>query len=217
MPECHQCFTLMQTQGLRFPSQPRYLSKSPKKKVPPPRFPYGAPALREMLHHQSPLYISLKVPSPEPSLHISRSPRKRNPSPGSPYRATTYRKMLHLQSLLYITLKVPRKETPLRVPLTEPLHRERCSISRAPFTYIQSFQKSSPPPGSLLRVPQKQTLRSQNPPLPVSRSPQCTSPPPSSRFPIRAPMERDAHHQCLLHRSFIKPSKGSPLPATFAL
>jgi hypothetical protein len=31
-----------------------------------------------MLHLQSPLYVSLTVPSPEPSLHISRSPQKRN-------------------------------------------------------------------------------------------------------------------------------------------
>jgi hypothetical protein len=49
--------------------------------------------------------------------------------------------MLHLQRPLYIALKVPRKETPLQVPLMEPLHRERCSISRALFAYFQSLQK----------------------------------------------------------------------------
>jgi hypothetical protein len=41
MPEYHQGFTLMQTQGLRFPPQPRYLSKSLKKKLPPPHPPVG--------------------------------------------------------------------------------------------------------------------------------------------------------------------------------
>jgi hypothetical protein len=129
MPECHQGFTLMQTQGLRFSPQPRYLSKSPprpKKREAPLRSPYGAPAWRKILHHQTPFYMSLKV---------------------------------------------PRKETPLQAPLTERLHRRKFSISRALFTYIKIPKKEAPSPGSLLRAPQKQTFRSQNPPLPVSRSP----------------------------------------------
>jgi hypothetical protein len=137
--------------------------------------------------------------------------------------------MLHLQNPLYISLKVPRKEPSLQVSLTDPLHRESCSISRALFTYLskppekkppsefpwqipyvekdvpspelylhifQSSQKRIPPPGSPLRALQKQTLHSQNLPLPVSQSPRWMSPP--SRFPIRAPMERDAHHHGLL-------------------
>jgi hypothetical protein len=34
IPECRRGFTLMQTRGLRFPPQPRYLSKSPRKRSP---------------------------------------------------------------------------------------------------------------------------------------------------------------------------------------
>jgi hypothetical protein len=171
MPEGHQGFTLMQTQGLRFPAQLRYLSKAPPKSS-SLRSPYGAPASRKMLHLQSPPYVTLKVPrkesppsrfplwspyiekdaqSPEPSLHISQGPQSR--------------------ALFTYLSKSPVKKHPLQVPLTELLHRERCSISRALFTYTQNSQKS-PHPRSLLRAPQKQTLRSQNPSLPVSRSPQ---------------------------------------------
>jgi hypothetical protein len=100
MPECHQGFTLMQTQGLRFPPQPRYLSNPPPpKRSSPPRSPYGAPASRKMFHHQSPLYMSL-------------SHQKRNP---------------------------------LQVPLTEPLRRGRCSISRA-FLISNTVPRKEPPP-----------------------------------------------------------------------
>jgi hypothetical protein len=111
MPEYHQGFTLVQTKGLRFPPQPRYpLESPPQKRSSPSRSPYGAPASRNMLHHQSPLCMSLKVPknearpfrfplqspyieedapSPEPCLCNSQSPQKRNPPPGSPYGAPT--------------------------------------------------------------------------------------------------------------------------------
>jgi hypothetical protein len=52
--------------------------------------------------------------------------------------------------------------------------------------------------------------RSQNHSLPVSRSPWWKSTPPS-RFPIRAPMERYAHHQGLLYIPLKIPYKGTAL------
>jgi hypothetical protein len=54
------------------PSPVTYLSKSAENNL-PSRFPYGAPASRKMLHLQSPLYISLKVPRKDPP--PSRFPR----------------------------------------------------------------------------------------------------------------------------------------------
>jgi hypothetical protein len=122
-----------------------------------------------MFHLQSPLYISFKVPRqgtssrfpyaekdiafPEPSLPIFQRPQKRNTPPGSLYGAPTPRKMLHFQSPLYLSFKVPRKETPLQVLLMEPLHRKRCSNSRALFRYLSK----SPEKVSASRFP------SQNP------------------------------------------------------
>jgi hypothetical protein len=54
-----------------------YLLKSPEKK-PPLQVPLTEPLHREKCSISRALYISLKVPNPEPSLHISRSPQKRN-------------------------------------------------------------------------------------------------------------------------------------------
>jgi hypothetical protein len=137
MPECHQGFTLMQTQGLRLPPQPRYLSKSPKKKLPPPGPPMElrhrqrcsiSRALSTYLSKspvQSPLYISLEVPSPGSSLHIPRSPQSR--------ALYTYLSKSPVQGHLYISLEVPSPGPSLQ--------------------NSQSPQKRNPPPGSPYRVP----------------------------------------------------------------
>jgi hypothetical protein len=88
----------------------------------------------------------------------------------------------------------------------EALHRERCSISRALCTYIQNSQKLGPPPGFLLRAPQKQMLCSQT--LSLSLTVPGERAPPS-RFPIRAPMDGDAHHQGLPYILLKIPNKGT--------
>jgi hypothetical protein len=49
--------------------------------------------------------------------------------------------MLHLQRSPRVSFRAPEKDPPFRVPITETLHRERCSISRALFTYIQIPRK----------------------------------------------------------------------------
>jgi hypothetical protein len=108
-----------------------YLSKFRKTKS-PSTFPLQSP------------YVQEDIPPQEPSLRNSQSPQKRTPPPGSPYGSPTQRKMLHLQSTLCVSFNAPRKGSPPTGFLTEPLHRERCSISRAPFTYIQSSHKISP-------------------------------------------------------------------------
>jgi hypothetical protein len=68
MPECHQGFTLMQTHGLRFPPQPRYLSKPQQISSPPPRSPM------ELLHRER-CSICRAL-----STFLSKSPEK-NPPP----------------------------------------------------------------------------------------------------------------------------------------
>jgi hypothetical protein len=127
------------------PEPSRHVSQSPQKRNPPSRFPLQSP------------YIQTHAPSSERSLLVSESPQSRalftylskpptkKPPPGSPYGAPAYRKMLHLQNPLCITRKVPRKVTPFQVPLTEPLHKERCSISRAFLTYLTQSPEKKPP------------------------------------------------------------------------
>jgi hypothetical protein len=113
---------------------------------------------------------------------LSKSPEAK-PPPGSPYRAPKYRKMLHLQMPLYITLKVPRKETPLQVPLMEPLHRERCSISGAP-------QKRKSPSGFPLQSPYiEKYVPSPEPSLHIFKVHRKEPP---SRFPSQSPTETEA-------------------------
>jgi hypothetical protein len=112
--------------------------------------------------------------------------------------------MLHLQSPLYISLKVPRKETCLQVPLTEPLHRERCSISRALFTYLSKSPEKQPPPR---HVPRTEPLHRAR--YSVSRAlftylPNFPEKEPPSRFPSQSPTEADAP---FLERSSICLSK----------
>jgi hypothetical protein len=88
--------------------------------------------------------------------------------------------MLHLQSPVYISLKVPRKEKPpLQVPLMEPLHRERCSISRALFTYLsKSPEKKNPPSRFLLWSPYiEKDAPSPDPSIYLSKSPEKKPPP----------------------------------------
>jgi hypothetical protein len=135
MRECRHGFTLMQTRGLRFPPQPRYLSKSPKKRSSPPpdppvellhrercsitralstclsKSPETKPSPPSRFPLQSP-YVEKDAPSPEPSLHI---------------------------------FKVPRKEAPLQVPFSEP-HRIRRSVPRTLLYLSLAVPGGRPPP-----------------------------------------------------------------------
>jgi hypothetical protein len=82
----------------------------------------------------------------------------------------------------------------------EPLHRESCSVSKALFTYLSKFPEEEPP----LQVPLSEPHRNRHSvprtflylslKVPGERAP-------LSRFPIGAPMERDAHHTGLLYMS----------------
>jgi hypothetical protein len=96
--------------------------------------------------------------------------------PGSPHGDPIRERCSNSKDFL-TCFSVPRKETPVWVPLTEPLHRERCSISRAIFTYLSKFPEKVPPSRfpsqSLIEMLCSQSLR-----VPVSRSPWWKNPPP---------------------------------------
>jgi hypothetical protein len=142
--------------------------------------------------------MSLKVPSPEPSLPVCQSPQSGALSTclsKSPVRSPLYLSLkvpspepsLHAsrspqsRALFIYLSKSPEKKHRLQVPITEPLHR-RCSISRAQFTYIQNSQKRSPPPS---RFPSQSPTETDVPfPEPfstcLSQSPVEEPPPPGS-------------------------------------
>jgi hypothetical protein len=94
-----------------------------------------------MFYHQSPLYISLKVPRKEASLQdLLTEP--------------LHRERCSISRALFTYLsKAPEKKLPLWVPLMEPLHRERCFVSRAIFTYFSKFPEKEPPLGSPYGAP----------------------------------------------------------------
>jgi hypothetical protein len=103
--------------------------------------------------------------------------------------------MLHFQSPLYVSFKVPRKETPLHVLLAEPLHKERCSISRALFRYLSKSTEKEPPS----RFPSQSPIDRDAPSPEHSLTCLLKTPgkEPPSWFPDGAPMDRDAHSQSL--------------------
>jgi hypothetical protein len=121
--------------------------------------------------------------------------------------------MLHLQSPLYISPKAPRKETPLQVPHTEPLHRERCSISGALFTYLSKPPEKKPP----LRVPLTEPIHRERCSVfraivtYLSKFPEKEPP---SRFPSQSPIETDAPFLEPSTTSLEVPGKRAPPPGS---
>jgi hypothetical protein len=122
--------------------------------------------------------------------------------------------MLHLQSPLYLSLKVPRKEASLQDPLTQPLHRGRCSISRAFFTYLSKSPENKPPSRFPLQSPYiEKGAPSPEPSLYISQSPQKrTLPPPPLQVPFTKPLHKEKlfHIQSPLCIPFKAPRKETP-------
>jgi hypothetical protein len=146
-----------------------------------------------------PRYISFKVPRNEP------------PPSRSPLRSPCIEKDCCISRALFAYLsKPPGKKSPLRVPPRKPLPRERCSVSRALLTYVSKFLEQ----GSPLQVPLSQPHRNRRSVprtfLYLSLEVPGERAPPPSRFPIGAPMERDAHHQGLLRYHLESPGKEPP-------
>jgi hypothetical protein len=110
-----------------------------------------------------------------------------------------------------MSLRVPSKETPppCQIPLTEPLHRERCSVSRA-FFYV-SFKvprKGAPSPR---RVPTERDAPFPEPSFTrLSKSP-------AKKFPFQVPPAGPRWRETPITRAFFYisfriPSKGAPPP-----
>jgi hypothetical protein len=155
-PECRQGFTLMQTQGLRFPPPPHYLSKSPKKVKLPLQVPLTEPHThRKMLHLQSPLYIYSKFPEKKPPQVPFSEPHRNT-------RSVT-------RTLLYLSLAVPGERAPPTGSPSGPRWREM-PITRAYHTYLSKFPTREPP--------------SKFPPRPYGE--RCPSPGPSTRIIYKA-------------------------------
>jgi hypothetical protein len=161
--------------------------------------------------------------------------------PGSPSRSLCKERDAPLpKPSLTCLSESPVKKLPLQVPLKEPIHRERCSISRA-FIYI-SFKvpsQGSPLPGSPCRASTERDTLSPEPSFTcLSKSPSkflqqgpygdnCPSPepsvmylskspvkvpPPSPRPPLRAPYRDTFRFQSFLLR-FKVPGEGVPPPS----
>jgi hypothetical protein len=193
MPECHHGFTLMQTQGLRFPPQPHYLSKSPKKKL-PPRSPCGAPASGKMLHHQSPLYMCLKVPRNEtsPSRFPLQSPciEKDAPSPGP----SLYISQSPQSRALFTYLsKSPEKNLPPlpRFPLQSPYLEEDVPSPEPSLHIFKVPRKEAPPPHMVPSQSPTETDALFPEPSSVSCSPQWNSPAPCPPGSLSRPWWRE--------------------------
>jgi hypothetical protein len=124
------------------------------------RFPLWSPCKKKCSFSGTFCYMSLGV------LSMGALP------PDSTHRACVKReRCFPSKAFPDMSLRVPSKDTPLQVPLTKPLHRERCSISKA-FFYIKSPAKESPFQVPLAELPQKETLHLQSLLLPVCQSPQ---------------------------------------------
>jgi hypothetical protein len=187
---------------LRFQSLQILVFRSPQNGSSTSKFPSRSPYKRATLHSKD-LQTCFSVP-------------EKNPPPTSPCRAPTERDMFHLQSPLCISCEVSRKETSFQVPLTEPLHRERCSISRALFKYLlKSSEKTPPRPRIPLRSPYvEKDAPSPAPSLHTSQSPQKRKGP--LQVPLTEPLhkERLFHLQSPLYVSFTVPRKKEP-PSRF--
>jgi hypothetical protein len=127
---------------------------------------FKVPSPKKEAPSQVPLWSSCienGAPSAQPSLHISQSPQKRNPPSRCPLQSPYIEEDAPSPEPSLRNSQSPQKRTPppFQVPLTEPLHRGRCSISRALSTYfsrspVQSplyislkvRRKEPPPPGS---------------------------------------------------------------------
>jgi hypothetical protein len=181
------------------PEPSLHISRSPQKRNTPSRFPLRSP------------YIEQDASSPEPSLHNSQSPQKRNPPPGSPYGAPTYRKMFHLQSPLYIYSKFPEKKPPSRFPCQSPAETDAPFPEPSSACLSQSLVKEHPPPSRFpIRAPMERAAHQRAYYTYLSKFPIKE---PSSKFPLRPYGERcPSPGPSTL--SFIKPSKGSPLPGS---
>jgi hypothetical protein len=125
-----------------------------------------------------PRYISLEVPRKEASLQDPLT------EPLHRERCSTSRALLTYLS------KSPEKNPPLQVPLTEPVHRERSSVSRALFTHLPNFPEKEPPSRFPSQSPPDTDAPFPEPPSTCLSKATPNHPPPPSRFPIGAPMER---------------------------
>jgi hypothetical protein len=123
--------------------------------------------------------------------------------------------MLHLQSPLYITLEVPRIEAFFEDPLTEPLHRERCSVSRALFTYLSKSPEKKPPSRFPLWSPYiEKDAPSPEPSLHIFQNSQ-------ERSPFQVPLSQPHRNRCSIPRTFLYlplevPTERAPAPGSLS-